>query len=243
MKNPWRFFFVVEALLASVAIWQMAQNEGLLIFLIIGILCLYFSLRKSERTRFTHFQLVLGCILIFISLINSPAAWIMVIFAILFIGLKGVEITGVNFSEANLWNKKKMVIVETETPKEHNEQKQKNRWFGNERIGTQVYEWDDINIDLISGDTIIDLGNTILPKDDNIVIVRKGFGRTRILVPYGIGLVVEHAALYGSISFDGEIHALHNESIKLYSEDYDQTSRRLKILTNTFVGDTEVIRV
>ena len=46
--------------------------------------------------------------------------------------------------------------------------------FANERIGNNIYEWDDINIDLISGDTIIDLGNTLLPKEDNIIIIRKG---------------------------------------------------------------------
>lgn len=43
---------------------------------------------------------------------------------------------------------------------------------------------------ILAGDTIVDLGNTLLPKEDSIVIVRKGFGRTRILVPYGIGILL-----------------------------------------------------
>jgi predicted membrane protein len=83
----------------------------------------------------------------------------------------------------------------------------------------------------------------LLPKEDSIVIVRKGFGRTRILVPYGIGILFEHATLYGKVDFDEDTQVLRNETIKMYSEDYDESPRRLKIVTNTLVGDVEVIRV
>lgn len=50
--------------------------------------------------------MVTGGIAIFISLLNSPALWLMLIFAILFIGLKGVEITGVDFTKNTFWRKK-----------------------------------------------------------------------------------------------------------------------------------------
>lgn len=120
---------------------------------------------------------------------------------------------------------------------------EKQSWIGNDRIGTQVFEWDDINVAILAGDTIVDLGNTLLPKEDSIVIVRKGFGRTRILVPYGIGILFEHATLYGKVEFDEETQVLRNETIKMYSEDYDESPRRLKVITNTLVGDVEVIRV
>jgi predicted membrane protein len=119
----------------------------------------------------------------------------------------------------------------------------KQNWIGNDRIGTQVFEWDDINVAILAGDTIVDLGNTLLPKEDSVVIVRKGFGRTRILVPYGIGILFEHATLYGKVDFDEDTQVLRNETIKIYSEDYDESPRRLKIVTNTLVGDVEVIRV
>lgn len=136
-----------------------------------------------------------------------------------------------------------MIIVEAESPTEHQGERKKQSWFGNERIGNQVFEWDDINVDLIAGDTIVDLGNTLLPKEDSVVIIRKVFGRTRVLVPYGVGILFEHATFYGKVRFEEEEIALKNESLKMYSEDYDDSPRRLKLITNSLLGDVEVIRV
>lgn len=119
----------------------------------------------------------------------------------------------------------------------------KQQWLGNERIGNHVYEWDDININVLSGDTIIDLGNTILPKKDNVVLVRKGIGRTRLLVPTGIGVQLEHTALMGTVYFEDYETKLRNETLKLYSKEYNESARHLKIITNALVGDIEVFRV
>jgi hypothetical protein len=44
--------------------------------------------------------------MILVSLLNSPALWLMIVFAILFIGLKGVEISGIDFSKHSFWRKK-----------------------------------------------------------------------------------------------------------------------------------------
>ena len=106
MKSPWRFFFVVEALLFLFAVWQILSNPPLLILLILGVVTIYFVSRRERKTNFNNFLMVTGGIAIFISLLNSPALWLMLIFAILFIGLKGVEITGVDFTKNTFWRKK-----------------------------------------------------------------------------------------------------------------------------------------
>ncbi|OTP09506.1 hypothetical protein A5844_002284 [Enterococcus sp. 10A9_DIV0425] len=242
MNSSWRFFIVVEALLLLFAIWQIVNNFGLLLLVAFGILNIYLSSRKSPRSGFQNFQLVLGGLIIFFSLVNSPALWAMIVFAILFIGLKGVEISGIDLTKNTFWRKKQIIMVQTEQLKSHNNERKKQQLFGNQRIGNDVYEWDDINIAMLSGDTIIDLGNTLLPKDDNIIIVRKGIGRTRILVPLGIAVSLEHATLIGNVQFEEEPFSLRNESIKIYSNDFDENPRRLKIITNTIIGDIEVIR-
>lgn len=242
MNNPWRFFIVVEALLLLFAIWQILSNPPLLMLLLFGIFSIYVVTTRKQKTNFYNFLLIIGCLAIFISLLNSPALWIMLIFAILFIGLKGFEVSGIDLTKNAFWRKKQMIIVETDEP-HHHQARTKQQWFGNERIGNQVYEWDDINVNILYGDTIIDLGNTILPKKDNIVLIRKGFGRTRILVPSGVGVMLEHATIIGEVNFEGEKNALRNESLKIYSEDYDENTRRIKIITNTLFGDIEVIRV
>ncbi|MBV7389871.1 MULTISPECIES: cell wall-active antibiotics response protein LiaF [Enterococcus] len=239
MKNPWRFFLLIEALLAILLLWQLASNTAVLVMFIFGVLNIYWALRKNRKRRF---QLILGSVILALCLVNSPATWAMLIFGVSFIFLKGAEIAGVNFSSYFSKNKKAIIMVEAVEPTGHHGEKKKQNWMGSERIGNEIFEWDDINLSVFAGDTIIDLGNTLLPKEDNVVLIRKGFGRTRIIVPDGVGIMLEHASIYGKIEFDHEETLLKNESIKIYSEDYDQTPRRLKLVTNTLFGDVEVIR-
>ena len=227
MKSPWRFFLVVEALLFLYALWQIFNSPPLLLLLIFGVLCLYATSRTKKRGRRTNFWLIVGGLAVFISLLNNPAVWLMLVFGVLFVGLKGVELTGIDLTKNAFWKNKR----------------ERQNLFGNERIGNQVFEWDDININMLSGDTIIDLGNTILPKRDNIIMLRKGFGRTRILVPLGIGIAIEHGSFIGNVTFVGEQTALRSERITVYSEDYDTSERRIKILSSTLICDIEVIRV
>lgn len=244
MNNPWRLFLVGEALLFLLALWQIMSNPALLILLFFGIFNIVLVVRKKkQRTHFNNFQLVLGGLIVFISLLSSSAMWMMLVLAVVFIGLKGVELSGIDMTKNTFWRKKQMIMVNTKESGVHSGERKKHHWFGNERIGNQAYEWDDINIDLISGDTIVDLGNTLLPKEDSVIIIRKGIGRTRILVPLGVAVCLDHSALLGSVLFEGEEQTLKNEQVKMYSNDYDENPRRLKIITNTLLGDVEVIRI
>ncbi|MDN6639860.1 MAG: cell wall-active antibiotics response protein LiaF [Tetragenococcus sp.] len=243
MKKPGRFFFVVESLLLLIVIWQTIQNPLLLLLVGSGLLFIYLALRRKRKPKTSNFKLFLGIILILFGLLNNPAVWVMLVFTILFIGLKGIEISGIDFSNYGFWNKKQMIMVQTKETENHDGKKKKQQWLGNERIGNHVYEWDDINLNVLSGDTIIDLGNTILPKCDNVVLLRKGIGRTRILIPTGIGVQLEHTALMGAVSFEDYETKLRNETLTLYSKEYSESSRRLKIVTNTLIGDIEVFRV
>ena len=147
-----------------------------------------------------------------------------------------------NFQQAP-WNEKEIVVVETTDSLPKNAKRFKRNWLGNERIGNTIYEWDDINFSIFMGDTIIDLGNTILPKNESYIVIRKGFGKTRILVPNGIGIMIEHSAVKGKITFEEQQYILENESVKLYSKHYEDQARTLKIITNVLVGDLEVIAI
>jgi len=243
VRKPGRFFFVIESLLLLLVIWQTIQNPLLLFLIGAGIFFIYLALRRKRKMKTGNFKLFLGIILILFGFLNNPAVWLMLVFTILFIGLKGIEISGIDFSNYAFWNKKQMIMVQTQEAQNHDGKKKKQQWLGNERIGNHVYEWDDINLNVLSGDTIIDLGNTILPKNDNVVLIRKGIGRTRILVPTGIGIQLDHTTLMGAVSFEDYKTKLRNESLTLYSKEYSQSARHLKIVTNTLIGDIEVFRV
>ncbi|MGY3765866.1 cell wall-active antibiotics response protein LiaF [Vagococcus vulneris] len=243
MQSSWKFFFIIEALLLLGGAYQLLTNIPVFILFVFAMFNIGYVLKKKSRTSFNQFQLISGIVLGVLCGLSSPAIWLFLIVAIVFIGSKGIELSGTNLFSNAPWNKKQMVMVETSASEPKSGRRFKRPWLGKQRIGESTFEWNDINIAVPWGDTLVDLGNTLLPKDDNIVIVRKGIGRTRLLVPVGIGIMVEHSAIIGNISFDDKDYALSNESIRLYSEDYDTATRRLKIITNTLFGDVEVIRI
>lgn len=244
MGSSWKFFIVGELLLLILAGYQLLQNPVAIFLLLVTVINFIYALKKDHKTSFNQFQLTASVIVFFlILLMSSPVIWVMLVFAVIFIGLKGVEVSGVVLFENAPWRKKQMAMVETTESEPKNGRRFKRAWIGNQRIGSNVYEWDDINFTILSGDTIIDLGNTILPRKDNVILIRKGFGRTRVLVPVGIGIVLEHSSLLGNVVFEDEFFRIKNESLKVYSDDYDENERRIKIVTSTLVGDIEVIRI
>ena len=247
MKNSWRIFITIELLMLLFVLYKVVNETQALIFLLFGVVNIIFALKRHRPSSFRQFQLIMGAVVVMMSLLTSgPVIWFMLVFAILFLGLVGVETSGLSVLEhLDLvpWKDKQMLNIESVAPELKNGKKFKRQLFGNQRFGSTIYEWDDINLSIISGDTIIDLGNTILPKEDNVIIIRKGFGRTRIIVPMGVGIVVEHATVSGKLVFEEKSYTLKNEAIKIFSEDYDENIRRVKIVTNTLLGDVEVVRI
>ena len=55
-----------------------------------------------------------------------------------------------------IWKKKDMFPFKLEEPSDRFET-QRQEWIGVQKIGKDTFEWDDINISQLMGDTIIDL--------------------------------------------------------------------------------------
>lgn len=243
MNRPWRFFLVVESLIALLVLWQLMQNISVILMIILGSILIYRGQKNKKNTKWSNGPFLLGVMLVCFSVLYLPAVWFMLVFAVLFIGLKGVELSGVSLRKKNIHLKKEMIIVEGVEPLDHSGEIKKQAIFGNQRIGKQIYEWNDMNLLVASGDTIIDLGNTILPKAENIIIIRKGIGRTRILVPSGVGIQLDCSLFAGKVIYKEEKIELRNERLTIYSRDYEQTARKIKIISNTLIGDVEVIEI
>lgn len=243
MNKSWRFFIVIECLFALLAIWQIINNYLVIVMLGIGLFLMVLSQNNVSETKPKNIKRMIGLTLIFFSLLNIPAVWFMLIFAIIFIGLTGLELSGLPLSNSPFQLRKKMMIVETMEPRNKNGRLEKQQLFGNKRLGSQIYEWDDINLTIASGDTIIDLGNTILPKGKNVIVLRKGFGRTRILVPHGIQIDILHEAFRGEFHFQQYHYSLNAEEVKIHDMKYAESERKIKIISNVIMGDLEVIRV
>ncbi len=119
-----------------------------------------------------------------------------------------------------------------------------SRLFGNQSTPEEIYEWDDINVAVGFGDVVIDLSNTVLPKEESIIAIRNIAGNVEILIPYDISVKLSHAALYGSISlFDQEKRDIRNQQISYKTEGYEESSSRIKIVTSIGAGSIVVRRV
>ena len=244
MRNNWKWFLLIESLLLIVALYQLIHNLFILGLFAIGGWLIFLSRDQQKRKR--RMPLVIGIFLMAFALMSLAGFWYMLIGAVVFLYLNYGKVfskmDSFNFQQAP-WNEKEIVVVETTDSLPKNAKRFKRNWLGNERIGNTIYEWDDINFSIFMGDTIIDLGNTILPKNESYIVIRKGFGKTRILVPNGIGIMIEHSAVKGKITFEEQQYILENESVKMYSKHYEDQARTLKIITNVLVGDLEVIAI
>ena len=58
-----------------------------------------------------------------------------------------------------------------------------------------------------------------------------------------MGIHLDCSVFAGTVVFDESRIAMRNEHLMLYSPEYDTSSRRIKIIANTLIGDVEVIQV
>lgn len=102
-------------------------------------------------------------------------------------------------------------------------------------------EWDDVNLVYFGGNNIIDLGNTLIPLQETTIVIRKVWGRTRIIIPNDIGLKLNCSLLSGSIIFEMQRYSLTSENFRWMSPDYAKSSRKINLIISVVFGDVEVI--
>ncbi|MFD1672770.1 cell wall-active antibiotics response protein LiaF [Agrilactobacillus yilanensis] len=264
MNGIWTAFAIMICFVFAILGWQVFNNPGSLILLVLGILCLLRhpkvqqkrAAKKAKKTQDTTPRRkdslkAVGLILIALALGQNISFWFLLLIIFFFMVLVTGTNTGWSKGPRSLgslmpWNRKAYIApdITTDAPKDLNtEERQVHHWFGDTTIGEQIYTWDDINLSVIAGDTIIDLGNTLLPTNrENVILLRKSFGRTRILVPVGTKVRINHSVLLGKLTLDEQQYNLKNETINMTLNDQED-SRELRIITNVLIGDLEVIYV
>ena len=240
-KRLTKIFLIIEGLLLLLTAFQLVQDWELLILLLIGFIMVNSGKKTIEKRSLMYW---VGWFFIVLSILSTFTIWVILAVAIIFFIVNGGNIIGMlnlGTSFNAPWNKKQYFGVETVEPTNRSGKRRKQKWLGDTTIGSSVYEWDDINLSVFMGDTIIDLGNTLLPDEDNVILIRKGIGQTRIIIPMGVGICLQHSAFQGLTMIDDEPFHLTNESITLYSKNYATATRKIKIVSSTFFGDFEVI--
>jgi lia operon protein LiaF len=119
-----------------------------------------------------------------------------------------------------------------------------NLIFGQQKTPDHVYEWNDINIQTGVGDSIIDLSYTVMPKGETVIYIRKLIGNVQIFVPYEYEISVRHSVLAGTTTvLDFNESKMFNEVFHLETPEYEDSDKKIKIITSIALGDLEVKRI
>ncbi|PTY86390.1 hypothetical protein B5V90_12245 [Heyndrickxia sporothermodurans] len=142
----------------------------------------------------------------------------------------------------------KIIKVETVDPYTHAKinRKQtyiKNKLFGSQRIENNIYKMDDINLQCGQEKTVIDYSMTMLPLGESTVMIRGIAGNIQLLIPYDVAITVNHSSFTGNVKIYDMEENVFNQNIIYYSENYEESSRKIKIITSLPIGDFEVKHV
>lgn len=228
--RKFQLFLVVEALMITMALLQIL-SESLPRFVVMLVLILL-AIKYYNAASRVDALLITGLLVFFFIVMINP----FVIAAIL-LGVAYIVIN--HFSQVQKKNRFSLVTFNEES---HDVSTTYQQWIGAHHVQGDSVSFEDINLIRLSGSDTIDLESVIVRGTDNVIVIRKIYGPTKILVPIDVAVQLNVASIYGSVTFlDKPGYDLRNASIKIASPDYDKSQKRVKIIVNTLAGPTEVM--
>lgn len=226
-----QLFIFVETILLSMALITMLSVDfsRVVIILVLFLLLLYYYFGKQRG----NFLLVASMIMLFFIIMLNPY----VIAAILFAVVYGMIVA---YPYIYKENQETHLVYEEEVQI----QSDKNRWLGDlQHFSQDSCQFEDINLLRVMGRDTVHLEDVILVNHDNVIVIRKAFGDTKIILPLDVEIQLQINTLYGELYFlDQEVRKLRNETLTLTTPDYKRASRTVKIVLVGFVGNVEVVR-
>lgn len=243
MNHP--LFKLVMGLLGIWLLYDIVTSGSLLVLFLLGLFLMIFPDKLLKKNHKQENLFWLGLILFVLSIFFTSAAWVILIVLLIFkVGEDHKMFKTIKdplTKKQPKWREKDYVSFQFKEEQEETVKLSRKKWFGDDSIGYDIYEWDDINFSKAMGDTVIDLGNTILPKKENIVMIRKGLGDTKLLIPEEVGVSLDLSVLLGKVKIGNDHLDLKNETLKWQSATYPESSRKIKIVLNALIGEVEVI--
>ena len=240
-----RWLVILLGILGIVMVYELLNNSFSIFMTSIGVFALLVRSQVDDSNKQNILLLVGVGTLIFALLTSRVALLFFVVVLMLLIGEFPQLFQTIREALTNNRNSgkaKEFVMVEWNKRGQTPPKIVRNLWIGNDTESTNaIYSWDDLNFTKFIGDTIFDLGNTILPKEQNVIMIRHGFGNIKILVPKEVSISLDISLLLGELKIDQEEIALRNETFKWRSDRYDTNTRKIKLVANVLVGEVEVI--
>lgn len=242
MRRRWLIIFM--GILALLLGYEIFNNSFSFTLILLGAFCLLLQnhVPKSRQNLF----MIVGVTSLMVAIFTSRLVLAFAIVGILILIGNNPQIFQTIreiFSQKKITEKSNdFIMVDFETDEIKPAKITRNRWIGEDtKSEDSIYSWEDINFTKLVGNTIFDLGNTILPKEQNIILIRQGIGNVKVLVPEGVAVSLDVSMLFGKVFINQDEIALSNETLKWYSNNYHTNNRKIKIVSNVLLGEVEVI--
>ena len=226
-----QLFIFVEAILLSMALVTMlaADFSRVVLIMLLFLLFLYYYFGKQRGNSL----LVATMIVFFFIVMLNP----FVIAAVLFTLIYGMIVA---YPYLYKENQETHLFFEDATEV----RAEKNRWLGDlQHFSKDDCQFHDINLLRMMGKDTIHLEDVIVVNHDNVIVIRKGFGDTKIVIPLDVEIQLQINSLYGDLNFlNHPPRKLRNETISLTTPDYKRASKTVKIVLVSFLGNVEVVR-
>lgn len=240
--------FAYKATLTIVFVWllfQVVNNYVFLMFLILGFIFLLLYKSSPKETQ-RHTNYLWTSVAFFLgSFIFTTAFWILLALFLLFQLSSDDKLLNTMrdplFRKKQYWRDKEFISVDWNDSEANELKLYRNKWIGDDFVGKDVFEWEDYNFQKIMGDTFFDLGNTVLPIKENVLLLRKGFGDTKLFIPKDVALSLDVSIVLGKLIVEDEVFDMKNETVKWQSQNYEKGLRKIKVVSSTLIGEVEVV--
>lgn len=242
---------IITGFLILLVVFGLLQRPENILLLITGFILLAMAERvkirqhgKHQRQTWLNLILVMGgTAAIFFSIISLNYISIL-IFSMLIIGFFYYSIINRDSEEEtdSELGVRQTVIVDEDIDREGKRPfLQFDRLFMNDTYEDAIYAWEDVEMYHIYSNNFIDFGSTIVPLGTNVVVISQGAGKTKVVVPEGVGLSLHANAFRSDLLWDGKSIPLNNERQILETEGYDTAKRKIYLQMTQGWGTIEVV--
>lgn len=226
-----QFFIFVEAMLLTMATITILAGSvsRVILIVVLCLLLLYYYIGKQR----SNFLLVASSMMLFYIIMLNPY----VVAALLFAVLYGMIVAYPYFYREN-------EEVKIDQAEDAEIRQEKTPWMGDLHHFSKVNcQYRDINILRLAGKDTLHLDEVIVVNHDNVIVMRKMFGNTKIILPVDVELSLQVNTLYGELRlFSQSPRKLRNETISIETPNYKSSHRTVKVVLAGLVGDVEVVR-
>ncbi len=231
--RKFQVFLLVEALLLTAGLLVILSNNVSNFILLVVVMLLAIRLYTLEQRG--SFLLTLALLVLFLILMLNPYIVLAVLLAVAYMVIN-------HFAQVKRTNRYALLEYSRTGLKARPIQ---NQWIGSkEYTGTDTYAFDDVNVLRLSGSDVIDLSRVLISGQENVILIRKLYGPTRIIVPRDVSVFLDVSCLYGTLQyFEAPSYDLRNATLKLGPDEENPANRRrVKVVMSIVAGYIEVSR-